>query len=65
MANKKSVEIAKASAQEASRKSPGTLYRVMDKKGKGAIFTASEWVYKERILSGWVTVAKFLNGQEA
>ena len=64
MAKKKSIEIAKTEAQEASRKSPGILYRVMDKKGKSAICTASEWVYRERILSGWETVARFLNGQE-
>ena len=37
-------------AEQISLRHPEILYRVMDKKGKRAIVTGSEWIYKERIL---------------
>lgn len=50
-------------AEQISLRHPEILYRVMDKKGKRAIVTGSEWIYKERILEGYFTVATFKNGE--
>lgn len=65
MAEKKSLRLAKATAMEQSRKTPGVLFRVMDKSGKSAVCTASDFVYRERVLAGWHTVIAFRNGEEA
>lgn len=60
---KKSLIEAMVEAEAHSKKFPEILVRVMDKKGKRALITASEWVYKERVLSGWFTVATYKNGE--
>lgn len=49
---KKSLEEAKHIAQKVSREYPEMIIVVMDKKGKKATYTASEWIYRERILDG-------------
>lgn len=64
MAVKKSIVQARAEALELSRKFPNNVYRVMDKKGKLAVCTGSDWVYRERVLSGWYTVAAYEAGVE-
>ena len=61
---KKSIAEAMQRAQQQSAEHPGVIVRVMDKPRKHAIVTASEWVYKERILDGYVTVAVFKDGKE-
>lgn len=43
---KKSLELAFVEAQEHSKKFPDILVRVMDKKGKRAVVTASDWIYR-------------------
>lgn len=50
-------------AEQISLRHPEILYRVMDKNGKRAIVTGSEWIYRERILEGYFTVATFKNGE--
>lgn len=47
-----------------SRDFPKVPFRVMDKKGAVAVVNSSDWVYKERVLDGWATVATFQNGRE-
>lgn len=61
---KKSLEEAKRIACKVSKEYPETVMIVMDKKGKKATYTASEWIYKERILEGWHVVVKYQNGKE-
>lgn len=61
---KASVKKAIEEAQKLSEEHPTVKYVVMDKKGKRAVVTGSGWVYKERILEGYVVVAKFLGGKE-
>lgn len=60
---KKSLEEAKHIAQKVSREYPEMIIVVMDKKGKKATYTASEWIYGERILDGWHVVTKYKNGK--
>lgn len=60
---KKSLEEAKHIAQKVSREYPEMIIIVMDKKGKKATYTASEWIYRERILDGWHVVTKYKNGK--
>lgn len=60
---KKSLEEAKRIAQKVSREYPNEVIIVMDKKGKKATYTASEWIHRERILEGWHTVTKYKNGE--
>lgn len=59
---KKSLVIAIESAINHSKEFPDILVRVMDKKNKRSVVCASEWIYKERVLSGWSTVASYKNG---
>lgn len=61
---KVSVKKAIEEAKKLSEVYPTVKYAVMDKKGKRAVVTGSDWIYKERILEGYVTVAKFLGGKE-
>lgn len=61
---KKSIAEAMQRAQQQSAEHPHNTVRVMDKPRKHAVVTASEWVYKERILDGYVTVAVFKDGKE-
>ena len=60
--NKKSLQVALAEAQKASKEYPNVVIRVMDKKGGKAVYTGSEWVYKERVLAGYHTVATYKGG---
>lgn len=60
---KKSLEEAKHIAQKVSREYPEMIIIVMDKKGKKATYTASERIYRERILDGWHVVIKYKNGK--
>lgn len=60
---KKSLEEAKHIAQKVSREYPEIVIIVMDKKGQKATYTASEWIYRERILDGWHVVTKYKNGK--
>lgn len=60
---KKSLEEDKHIAQKVSREYPEMIIVVMDKKGKKATYTASEWIYRERILDGWHVVTKYKNGK--
>ena len=60
---KKSLEEAKHIAQKVSREYPEMIIIVMDKKGKKATYTASEWIYRARILDGWHVVTKYKNGK--
>lgn len=59
---KKSLEEAKRIAQKVSKEYPDIVIDVMDKKGRKATYTASEWIRSERILDGYYTVAKYRNG---
>ena len=60
---KKSLEESKRIAQKVRKDYPDVIMIVMDKKGHKATYTASEWVYNERILDGWHTVVKYKNGE--
>ena len=60
---KKSLEEAKHIAHKVSKEYPEMIIVVMDKKGKKATYTASEWIYRERILDGWHVVTKYKNGK--
>lgn len=60
---KKSLELAFVEAQEHSKKFPDILVRVMDKKGKRAVVTTSDWIYRERVLEGYYTEAEYRNGE--
>ena len=60
---KKSLELAFVEAQEHSKKFPDILVRVMDKKGKRAVVTASDWIYRERVLEGYYTEPEYRNGE--
>lgn len=62
-AYKKSLDDAKCIAQKISMEYPDITMIVLDKKGMKATYTASEWIYRERILEGWHTVAKYKNGK--
>lgn len=61
---KKSLAEAIERGLEYSKKFPETTVYVMDKPRQHAAVHTSEWVYREKILAGWHTVKKFLNGQE-
>ncbi len=63
MVEKKSLARAMEEAQQLSIKHPGVMYWVMDKPRKRAIVTGSDWIYRERVLEGWHTYVKFLNGK--
>lgn len=62
---KKSLKEAIEKAKAHSQQYPCTICMVMDKKGRHAVVCASAWAYRERVLEGWHTVAKFLDGKEA
>lgn len=51
-------------AEQMSLNNPEILYRVMDKTGQRAVVTSDEWVFRERIIDGYFTVAKFKNGKQ-
>lgn len=61
---KKSIIEAMEQARQHSAVYPDMIVRVMDKPRKHAVVTASEWIYRERVLAGWHTVATFKNGKE-
>lgn len=61
---KKSLSEAIERAKQNSVNHANIFFAVMDKKGKTAVTTSSEWIYRERILAGYHTVTRFLNGQE-
>jgi hypothetical protein len=61
---KKSLSEAIERAKQDSVNHANIIFTVMDKKGKTAITTSSDWIYRERILAGYYTVIRFLNGQE-
>ena len=63
MVEKKSLVLAMEEAQQLSIKHPGVMYWVMDKPRKRAVVTGSDWIYRERVLEGWHTYVKFLNGK--
>lgn len=48
--------------REMSRQHPGIFYRVMDRPGGTPVITGSDWVYRERVLMGWNTLAVFRSG---
>lgn len=60
--SKKSLEIALVEAQKASKEYPNVELRVMDKKDCKAIYTGSSWIYRERVLEGYHTVATYKGG---
>lgn len=62
--SKKSLENARREAMQLSSMFPPKPYRVMDKKGEKSICTGLDWVYRERIMEGWNTVAVYINGRE-
>ena len=62
--SKKSLERAKAEAKAFSKDHLGAIIKVMDKRGRKAIYTGSPWVYRERILCGYRTVASYVGGEE-
>lgn len=62
---KKSLKEATARAQRLSAEHPNNTVRVMDKPRNRAVVCASEWIYKERVLDGYVTVAVFKDGKDA
>ena len=49
-------------AREMSHQHPGIFYRVMDRPGGAPVITGSDWVYRERVLMGWSTLAVFRSG---
>lgn len=51
-------------AEQMSLNHSEILYRVMDKTGQRAVVTGEEWVYRERIIDGYFTVATFKNGKQ-
>ncbi|MBQ9603844.1 MAG: hypothetical protein IJR45_00365 [Firmicutes bacterium] len=59
---KKSLLQATAQATALSTLHPEIIYYVLDKRHKSAAVHTSEWVVKEKILEGWHTVAKYMNG---
>lgn len=61
---KKSLELAIERARQHSLLFPGLAVNVLDKKRKHAIVNTSDWVYRERILSGWHCVVTFVDGVE-
>ena len=61
---KASVKKAIEEAKKLSEVHPTVKYAVMDKRGKRAVVTGSGWVYKERILEGYVVIANFVGGKE-
>lgn len=61
---KKSVIEAMERERQRSAEFPGVTVRVMDRPKKHAVVTASDWVYRERTLAGWHTVATFKGGKE-
>lgn len=60
--SKKSLEIALVKAQALSKEHPEIEVKVMDKKGCKAICTSSNWIYRERVLEGYHTVATYKGG---
>jgi len=63
-AEKKSLEEAMRRARKVSKEYPEEIIRVMDKKGRKATYTSSNWIYKERVLEGYYTVAVYKNGKK-
>ena len=61
---KKSLQEARKAAQAMSEEHPEITYHVMDKKGCRACVHGSQWVYEEKVLAGWYTVARFRNCAE-
>ena len=61
---KKSISTAMDQAQQMSARNPEAVVRVMDKPKRQAVVVCFEWVYKERVLDGHVTVAVFKAGKE-
>lgn len=59
-----SVEEKMKEAEQMSLQYPDVLYRVMDKTGQRAIVTGNPWVYRERIIDGYFTVATFKGGKQ-
>lgn len=63
MIESKSLLSAMERAQMDSLRHPEILYRVMYKKRCRAVYTASDWIYRERILDGWTTYCTFKAGK--
>lgn len=61
---KKSLQEARKTAQAMSEEHPEITYYVMDKKGCRACIHGSQCLYKEKVLAGWYTAARFRNGAE-
>ena len=61
---KKSLQDAFKVARKVSGEYPDTAIRVMDKKGAKATYTASSFVYSERVLKGYHTITIFKSGEE-
>lgn len=60
---KKSLERALREAEKHSKEYPEVTIKVMDMKGKRATYTAFDWIYRERVLEGYHTVATYKNGE--
>lgn len=60
---KKSLSAAMEAAQEQSRMYPSYIVWVLDKPGHRAVYTVLDWIYRERIMEGYATVARFKNGE--
>lgn len=61
---KKSIIEAQKRALQISEEHPDLTVRVLDKSRKHAVVNTSDWVYRERVLEGWHTVATFKGGKE-
>ena len=63
MKEKSTLVQARQEAYRLSVEHPGCTYTVMDKPGQRAVCHYSDWCIKERILAGWHTDCKYLNGK--
>lgn len=61
---KKSLQEAKDRALQASKEYPDIKIVVMDKRGCRAVCTASDWVYRERVIEGYHKVVTYKGGVE-
>ena len=58
------IKEAKVEALSLSLQRPGVTVYVMKKKGKGATVSMNAWVIRERILEGWGSVCRYVDGIE-
>lgn len=61
---KNSLLVAIDTAKTASKDMPGVIFYVMDKEGVPAIVHSKVWCIKGRLIEGYHTVARYMNGVE-